>query len=271
MLTRRYFKNIALFRESYDQICPIGEWCGTALWMRRQGLRNASLPMDWIGLGDIVGFVDVICGDFKGFLRKENLHLIEAGKDQTFGMMVYEDVATKARLYHDFPVGIEFEKAFPVVQRRYLRRIARLYECVNAAKRTLFIHYARQKATDAGTVLECARRLREKFPGKNPNLLVIENMSEPCEEVAEELAPGVVRIRGNFFREGDDSRYGNLRMGREIFSAIQFKGRWLQLFCRRIERVRFLLFTCCHLTHNGRDMARKQLRMRAFYGNDQRP
>lgn len=26
-------KKFRLFREKYDQIVPIGEWCGTALWI----------------------------------------------------------------------------------------------------------------------------------------------------------------------------------------------------------------------------------------------
>ena len=259
---------LSVFKTKYDLICPIGEWCGPSLWMRKLGLRSCSLPLDWVGLAPMKVFVDQICGDFANFMRAENLKLLKESDDPEFGLNEYIDTATTLQSHHDFPYGVPFEKAYPVVAARFARRIARLYERVGTAHRTLFVHFARQRPASREIVLDCAARLRGKFPGSDLDLLVIENDMTLDAEIRDELSPGVVYIRGPFFPKGCDIRYGDRRLCGRIFGALRLRGRLRNLLNRKLGRLIFQLKTNCHLTSAGRKAARSKDRRMNFRGDN---
>ena len=50
------------FRYTYDAVCSLGQWCATAMLMKKLGLRSWSGPFDWF-LGrsaDVAQYVDLI-------------------------------------------------------------------------------------------------------------------------------------------------------------------------------------------------------------------
>lgn len=61
--------------KTYDFIFSLGGWCGTAMALKRQGLRSFSGPFDWVAGENIISRTDILCNDMKNYLTQKDLVL----------------------------------------------------------------------------------------------------------------------------------------------------------------------------------------------------
>ena len=158
----------------YDFVASIGYDCHCATMLRREGLRSCSSPLDWLTAAPLEVRLKLVETHFAGFLEKPNLRRLEKEPDAPGkGNDHYEDAATGLRFFHDFRETLPFDDAYAQVKAKYDRRIARLYENVRKARRTLFVWCdpARPLAEDARAAAEA--RLRAAFPGCDVRLLAV--------------------------------------------------------------------------------------------------
>ena len=160
--------------EEYDFVASIGYDCHCATMLRRYGLRSCSSPLDWLTAAPLETRLRLVETRFAGFLEKANMRRLEKGPDAPGkGNDHYEDSATGLRFFHDFRETLPFDESYAQVSAKYARRIARLYDNVAKAKRTLFVwcDYARPLPEEVRDAAE--RRLRAAFPGRDVRLLAV--------------------------------------------------------------------------------------------------
>lgn len=158
----------------YDFIVSLGYDCHCATMLRKLGLRSCSSPLDWVTSAPLATRLELVETHFEKFLQRGNLHKLEKGPDAPGkGNDHYEDRATGLRFFHDFREELPFDEAYAQVRAKYDRRIARLYENVRKANRTLFVwcDFAHPLSEEVFTAAK--DRLRAAFPGKDVSFLSV--------------------------------------------------------------------------------------------------
>ena len=253
---RRNARPHPVLAAKYDLICPIGQCCAVALFLRKYGLRSMSLPFDWM-LGDALDigkYVDIVMSGFNRFMRPEALERL--GPDGEFEK--YRDCGTGLVSMHDFKRALPFDEAMPLVAAKFRRRIARFFSAVENSRKTLFVHFARSYHPSAEDLVAGLERLRERFPDRDLSLLVLEHCDEQDGTAGEEVADGIYVVRGRFWVYDMDHRYGNKELGCRVYSQLRVRGRWLNRLRGQIERYRMRMATMFHLTSEGRRQARQR-------------
>ncbi|MBQ7384149.1 MAG: hypothetical protein IJV72_05085, partial [Clostridia bacterium] len=113
-------------------IVSLGCFCGVAMELERIGLRNCSLPFDWVISGDFQYVLRMIENGFTGFAEKENLY-------QENNPAYYYDKESHVHFFHDFSPYKSLDEQYEAFKSKYLRRINRFYEIIK--KPTIFIRY----------------------------------------------------------------------------------------------------------------------------------
>ena len=109
----------------YDAVFSLGQWCATAIVLKKLGLRSASGPFDWTGLtGRLDDYVDLMTNGFKGYFAKENLRKIRENPAE--GTETYIDTVQRWESRHDFRIGVSFEENYARYRARLDRRADRL-------------------------------------------------------------------------------------------------------------------------------------------------
>ncbi len=160
--------------EEYDFVASIGYDCHCATMLRKLGLRSCSSPLDWLTAAPLETRLRLVETRFAGFLEKANMRRLEKEPDAPGkGNDHYEDSATGLRFFHDFRETLPFDESYAQVSAKYKRRIARLYDNVGNATRTLFVwcDYARPLSEEARASAE--GHLRAAFPGRDVRLLAV--------------------------------------------------------------------------------------------------
>ena len=122
---------------TFKNVVSLGKTCQPALHLRRNKLRVASYPFDWIWSP-----ADSICNlvrtDFDGFFDKSNLNI----KCVT-GMNTLEvhDKSLGVIFAHEFKSHETFDADHEVWDARYKRRIQRFYDVLNSEEPVLFIRF----------------------------------------------------------------------------------------------------------------------------------
>lgn len=159
----------------YDAIIPVGIGCTVSFHLKKNGLREYSLPFDWIYGITINKAYSLIESSFQGFLDKDNLKF-----SYICGIHnVYSNTELNINFVHDFPqnpsskINIS-DQVFAEVKRKYDRRIKRLYEILNTKKKILFIHYSEGACPEDIISLERNRlNLCKIFPQLKIDILYI--------------------------------------------------------------------------------------------------
>ncbi len=231
----RRLKRLFVKRRPYDAVISLGQWCATAMALKKLGLRSASGPFDWVGPKQpIQDYVALMTSGFDGFLQKANLERF--GEDKTSGHAFYMDSGTSFQFRHDFDAALPLEAAFARVRARYDRRIARLFAAMRGAGRLLFVHYCGMRLYSDGELREAMETLRAHFPAATLDLLVLE--SDPSVKGLCSYAPssGIVRTFGDFY---DPARHnpvmGNEPLVLSVLRRIPLRGRWRNLLRLRVE------------------------------------
>ena len=163
--------------KKYDLIFSLGAACLCSSTLRKKNLQFYSYPLDWVFGGDFTFRVDLLVSDFENYINKEDLVFTGKQNEAKHNLCdVYMNKRNNIGFNHDFPVGIPFEEAFPIVKAKYERRISRLIENINRAKDILIVYtvppYQPEETSDSA-LLNGYERIVQRFPNKNIDILYI--------------------------------------------------------------------------------------------------
>ena len=215
---------------TYDAVCSLGQWCATAMLLKKRGLRSWSGPFDWF-LGksaDVAQYVDLILSGASNFMLKENLR--ENGGCEADKAIYYMDTASGLESRHDFKVGIPFEESYAKFRARLDRRLARLRTCLRSGGKVLLVHWFGEGRCRRDETVDAMHRLRTAFPDTVIDLLVVETEKFAKDVAYDEAEPGIVFATGDFY---DQSRFdpvvGNEKLALSVLGGIRLCGRWRNL------------------------------------------
>lgn len=220
----------------YDCVYSLGQWCATAIYLKRLGLRAFSGPFDWVGpTTELPVYFETICGDFRAFMLKENLRFLES--DPIEGTDHYEDVTTGWHTHHEFRTGIDFETNYRNYHAMLSRRVKRFQNSLMNGQRVLLVHFhGGGERYAASAVCAGMQRLREKYPSARVDLLLLEPENHHAGLTRESLTEGVVRVTGDFYdRARFDPVMGNDRLVRSVLGGIRLHGKFRNLLRQRMQ------------------------------------
>ena len=122
--------------DKYDLIVPVGTYCIASDCLRLAGRQFESYPLDWLKFttpDDAVRLFTTKCSDL---LRPDLLQKTErlAGLHR-----IYVNSQKGIEFRHDFAEGLDWDVSFFKVQKKYERRIRRLYRRIAKANNILFV------------------------------------------------------------------------------------------------------------------------------------
>lgn len=127
--------------KKYSNIISLGHFCSVALELERVGLRDSSMPFDWLITDNFEKVIELIDTHFMSFLVEDSLHQDETNK------AYYHDYDNGISFYHDFTGLIDIGEQIESVRNKYMRRIEKFYQKISYP--TLFIRYvASQQEAD---------------------------------------------------------------------------------------------------------------------------
>jgi len=181
-------------KQKYDVVYSIGRDCACAMYMKSAHLRTCSGPFDWLTNATFETRIDLIVNDFRDFLNRDDIAPLKKDptrpNDETCDY--YQNIRNDFYYYHDFPVGVPFDKSFPDVSEKYRRRIVRFYDNVNKSKRVLFIWFSQYTDTPDDLLIDASDRICKKF-GKQIDFLVIEHSNNVSPATKRQIAKNIVR------------------------------------------------------------------------------
>ena len=222
----------------YDSVWSFGQWCATALCMKKLGLRSASGPFDWLGQRQTIGaYVDQLTAGFSEFFLRENMKKL--GDVPGEGTEHWKDMKRGWESRHEFKVGVPFEENYAKYRALVDRRSERLFAALRAGGRVLFIHWFGEGHYPREEVIAAMHKLRASFPDTKIDLLVIETEKFAKGVAYEEPEPGVVFAIGDFYdQKRFDAVMGNEPLALSVLGRIRMRGRWRNLLHVRIESLR---------------------------------
>ena len=216
----------------YDQIYSLGQWCATAIYLKKFGLRSGSGPFDWLGYGvPLKTYLDIITAGFGNFPDVASLEFIRESVAE--GKRVFRD-RPGFSYPHDFRIGGDFAAECRVLSEKTCRRARRMLEAL-ADKKVLLVHWhGAEKKYDRGEVWSALTSLRCHFHNDGIDLLVLEN-GEGDGVRFEPFGDGLTFAVGDFYAEGKyDPVLGNRSAVDAVFSSIKMRGRWRNFLHNRI-------------------------------------
>lgn len=167
-------------KKKYDFVVSIGEACVCSESLRKSLLQIKSYPFDWLASNDILTNLDIVINDFKDFLNKDLLEQKNTNKTLDANQRNWRDTYRNTKynfvFVHDFDYNVSFEESYPNVLKKYQRRIDRFYKSIEEANSVLFVYIERPKTneeqiSDLDLLVEYQKKLEEKFPNKNIDIL----------------------------------------------------------------------------------------------------
>lgn len=195
---------------TYDLAIPLGEACSATQVLRAAGLQYLSFPYDWIGASeteterakhDLVTRATRLASRFDGWFKPEDFTFVASTPANKKD--VYINKPLGLIFNHDFPMGVAFETAFPKVNDRFHRRINRLLELADHAKRILIVRIERPAEkilTPMPVSIDDCREARQILSAAFPNatfdvlLLAFERGRKEADMIVEQIEPGLTRI-----------------------------------------------------------------------------
>lgn len=180
----------------YDIAFSMGFECGCSQALRASGLQYASYPMDWIGSPGVVQSAAMIAADFRDWLVRDEMELVDVRRGTGTINRGYANRRTGFVFGHDFHHDSDIDASFDAVVAKYDRRIARLMGALRAARHALAVfveHPVRERVPDA-EVIRARQILSDKFPGVAIDLLYVYHADGPAVPVETEIAPGVITL-----------------------------------------------------------------------------
>lgn len=225
-------------KKTYDRVYSLGQWCATAIYLKKLGLRSASGPFDWTGPNErLPKYFELLRTGFRGYMQKANLRFMEEASSE--GTVHYLDAATGFQTHHDFRAGVPFDAMFDAFRAMLDRRIARLQSDLASRRRLLLVHYLGEGHYARADIAAEMARLRAQFPLPEIDLLVLETEKSASGLAWEEPAPGVRFVVGDFYdRARHDEVLGNEPLCRRALSGIRLRGRLKNLIRLKAESLK---------------------------------
>lgn len=221
----------------YDAVYSLGQWCATALYLKKFGLRSCSGPFDWMGYTvPLSTYFDLIIRGFDGFPDVEALEFVRDCPAE--GKRVYRETRTGFVYPHDFRIGGDFAGECRVLREKSGRRASRFLAEL-AEKKVLLVHWHGEGQYDRGEVRDGLSALRRHFNNGRIDLLVLENGGDGKRVEFHTVDGGPVFCTGEFYRQGSyDAVLGNRRACEQAFSPIRMRNRFGNLVHNRVESFR---------------------------------
>lgn len=207
----------------YDLIVSIGEDCACTTYLRKHDLQAMSYPFDWLTGAPYENRIDAILNDFSGFLDKDDFQFIEKNKNEFNDSICdyYGNVKNGFYFYHDFPIGTDFEIAFPKVKDKYQRRISRFYKAIAHSEKVLLVWFSHTQQIDEILIIESHRKIENKF-NKKIDFLIIQNDDTKQPNEIENITPvrGVTICKLKTIEYDEDNKLeflGNKRNCSRVF------------------------------------------------------
>lgn len=115
-------------------LVPLGYFCSVAMELERVGLRQFSLPFDWIISEDFNKVLYEIENGFEHFLDKNSFC-----QEYDVNPEYYYNEAAGLHFYHDFNPYKSFDEQYENFEKKYKKRIKRFFEIIKQP--TIFIRY----------------------------------------------------------------------------------------------------------------------------------
>lgn len=186
-------------KQKFDYIISLGENCQTAMTLRYLNLRNAAFPFDWHGVRDFAiagegGFskkIDIICNNFENFFNLDNYE--EFFEKWETGHRLVVNKQTGLQFLHEFPKSISIEEHFPTFEKKYQKRIDRLYSVLNSESSVLFVFIEFFSRLTDEEINNTYIKFIKHFPKANINLLIIKNNIDLNKEkiVQRDIVPNI--------------------------------------------------------------------------------
>ena len=162
-------------RDRYDLVFGIGQACSCSWALRGAGLQFASYPFDWVANVDLEGRSRIVADEFRDWIVPDRMEM-DAGMS-SYNCDIYHNRVTGMGFNHDFPKGVPFKESLPSVLEKYHRRIERLFADIRRSKRVLIVWVGVPGcgALPVDHISFCLKTFRDKFPGVEFRMLVIEN------------------------------------------------------------------------------------------------
>lgn len=172
--------------EKYDLIFGIGSACLCSQTLRKLNLQFYSYPLDWLYGRDFSYRADLLINEFKDFINYGDL-VFESkwNNDRKNPCDVYKNKRTGIVFNHDFPKDIPLEKSFEQIRQKYERRIKRLIEQLRQSNKVLIVYIevpGNNENVNERTLRDCQRKIEEKFPDKQVDLLYVACRETACDE-----------------------------------------------------------------------------------------
>ena len=192
----------------YDVVFSIGQACACSMTLRTANLQFASFPFDWLAEGTLSTRVDILIRRFDHWLDKEDF--VYNGRNPANGLGMFRNAKTEINYIHDFAAG-PIENSYAQVAAKYARRVKRLLDLIEKARRVLVVYINSTKkclhlAPSPEEVVRAHADLSRAFPNASFDIVHFTlDRSIPFEERSVTTpAEGVTEIRFNYDHEVTD-------------------------------------------------------------------
>ena len=121
----------------FEHVISLGYFCTIAMEMQRYGLRDSSMPFDWLFDVDWTSIEELWDNHFMQFLDRDLLYQEKGSSDH------YWNVRYNIGFFHDFDGFQSLDAQLGKVQEKYNRRIERFYKDIQEP--TLFVRYIKNR------------------------------------------------------------------------------------------------------------------------------
>lgn len=211
------------FKNKFDLIVSIGEDCACSSYLRRFRLQDFSYPFDWLTKASFQTRIEMLKDDFLNFFVKENLQKMEKPADSTAVRNdYYKDVKYDFYFYHDFLVGVDFEKNYFEINEKYQRRIKRVYRMIEKSQKVLFVWFGRSGKISFDEIERNYKILAKKFQKQEVYLLLIQYDKDKNTQIS--LCDNKVLVcEYDNLSNADNPTLGNFELNKKIFKKIKRK------------------------------------------------
>lgn len=159
----------------YDLVISLGSNCHMASALKQMKITEKSYPFDWSDCdGDaserLLNKCNLIKNHFENAFNLEDFVEYRCSDPTMRGV---KNSKTGIHYTHDFPWEKSVKDFFPEFLEKHQRRVNRLYDDVETSKSILFVFEDMSKLLPIPTIKTAIKILKETFPTKDINLLVI--------------------------------------------------------------------------------------------------